>query len=78
MDDVFEAMERRRRRFNRLRRAKARRDVNYAELLRPSVAPEERCPHTLQPIPKTDCSQCSGVRVKRSQPKAVVPISDEE
>lgn len=80
MDDVFEAMECRRRRFLRLRGAKAKkaRHIDYADLLKPSVVPEDRCPHTLQPITKDQCSQCSGIKVKRVQPKVAVPLPDEE
>lgn len=74
MDDVFETVARRRRRARKAKQA--RRDVNYAELLKPSVIPEERCPHTLQVVAKSECSQCSGVRVKRVQSR-FVPVPEE-
>lgn len=79
MDDLVAALgERRHRRFLRVRRA---RKVDYKELLRPIVEPENRCPHTTQVMDANQCSQCQGVKAKRVKPQVVIPeiiVPDEE
>jgi len=77
MDDVYELMQRRRQRFIQRRRPRPRKGVNYLELLKPSVAVEDRCPHTTQVQSKSSCSICLGVQVERSD-STIVSFDDED